>query len=88
MSDEKENLERRCPRLGSMIAFRYCLISGEDSMPCHKIFDCWWEIFDVDAYLKARLPEPVYNDLVSAKPKEKVASIVEIAEAAKKRTGR
>lgn len=85
---EKDNLQRRCPRLGSIIAFKYCLISGEDSLPCGKIFDCWWEIFDVDQYLKANLPEAVYNSLLTEKPKEKVASIVEIADAAKKRTGR
>ena len=86
MSDPgKDNLEIRCPRLGSVIPFRYCLISGEDSLPCFKIMDCWWEIFDVDAYLKANLPADVYNSLLSARPKPKVASIVEIAEQAKRK---
>ncbi len=81
-----DNLERRCPRLGSAIPFKYCMISGEDSLPCWKIRDCWWEIFDVDAYLKANVPEPVYKQLVAAKPKEKVASLLEIIEQAKNRT--
>lgn len=82
------NLERRCPRLGSRISFRYCLISGEDDNPCWKIFDCWWEYFDVESYLKANLPAEVFEQLVekaAAQPKNKLASIVEIAEQAKKR---
>ncbi|MCF8109961.1 MAG: hypothetical protein K9J85_00585 [Desulfobacteraceae bacterium] len=82
---EKDNLQIRCPRLGSIIPFRYCLISGEDSMPCFKIMDCWWEIFDVDSYLKENLPQDIYQGLASAKPKPKVASIVEIAEEAMKK---
>ncbi|MFP4453600.1 MAG: hypothetical protein ACOC1Q_00635 [Desulfosalsimonas sp.] len=82
---EKDNLKIRCPRLGSIIPFRYCLISGEDSMPCFKIMDCWWEIFDVDSYLKENLPKEIYQSLAAARPKSKVASIVEIAEEAKKK---
>ncbi len=78
-----DELEIRCPRLGSIIPFRYCLISGEDSLPCFKIMDCWWEIFDVDTYLREKLPAEVYESLLSARPKPKVASIVQIAEQAK-----
>lgn len=81
---QKDNLETRCPRLGSIISFRYCLISGEDDMPCFKVFDCWWEIFDVDAYLKQHLPADVYGMLATARPRPKVASIVEIAQKAMK----
>ena len=82
-----DNLERRCPRLGSRITFRYCLISGEDDNPCWKIFDCWWEQFDVESYLKANLPAEAFEKLVekaAAQPKNKITSILEIAEQAKK----
>lgn len=82
---KKDNLEIRCPRLGSIIPFRYCMISGEGDMPCFKILDCWWEIFDVDSYLKENLPADAYEGLIKAGPKPKVASIVEIAEAAMKK---
>lgn len=87
--DDKDidNLERRCPRLGTRISFRYCLISGEDDNPCWKIFDCWWERFDVVSYLKANLPAEVFKQLVekaASQPKNKLTSIVEIAEQAKK----
>jgi len=79
-----DELTRRCPRLGSGITFEYCLISGEDDLPCWKILDCWWEIFDVESYLKANLPEAVFKRLMSSKPVNKLASILEIAEKAKK----
>ncbi len=82
---EKDNLEIRCPRLGSIIPFRYCMISGEQDMPCFKILDCWWEVFDVAGYLRENLPEEIYAELASARPKPKVASIVEIAREAMKR---
>lgn len=80
--------KRRCPRLGHDIAFEYCLMSGEGDTICWKIFDCWWEIFDVETYLKANLPEEEYRRLAQKEPKNKVTSILEIMEAAKKRTGR
>lgn len=85
LDPKKDNLERRCPRLGSMISFKYCMLSGEEGDPCFKVLDCWWETFDVDAYLKANIPESLYNELVSRRPKPKVASLVEIAEQARKR---
>jgi hypothetical protein len=88
MSDQPiEDLERRCPRLGSPIPFRYCLISGEDDAICWKILDCWWETFDVEGYLKKNMPEAEFNHLMATadKPKNKVSSIIDIIEKAKKR---
>lgn len=82
------HLKRRCPRLGSEIQFEYCMESGEDDFACWKILDCWWEIFDVASYLKANLPEQEYIRLTSKTPKNKVSSILEQIEAAKKRTGK
>ena len=85
--NEIENRERRCPRLGSPISFRYCLISGEDDSVCWKVLDCWWETFDVEAYLRANMPEDAFNQLlaIADKPKNKICSILEIVEQAKKR---
>ncbi len=82
-----ENLERRCPRLGSPITFQYCLISGEDDTICGKILDCWWERFDVENYLKNNMSAAEFNSLMARaeKPPNKISSIVEIVEAAKKR---
>ena len=81
--------KRRCPRLGHDVGFRYCLMAGEKHAACWKTIDCWWEIFDVQAYLKAHLPAEQYNRIAfGGPPKNKVTSILEIVEQAKKRTGK
>ncbi|MBW2555324.1 MAG: hypothetical protein JRE07_00225, partial [Deltaproteobacteria bacterium] len=59
--------------------------NGEDGLPCWKIFDCWWESFDVVEYLKKSLPEDTFKKLVNAKPKPKMVSLVELIEQAKNR---
>ena len=81
-----DDQERRCPRLGSPISFRYCMLSGEDDDICWKILDCWWETFDVENYLKANMPEAAFNELMKKadKPMNKVGSILDIVEKVKK----
>jgi hypothetical protein len=85
MTKDIDQLERRCPRLGGPILFGYCRSSGDDGIPCWKIFDCWWEYFDVVEHLKNLLPENIFKRLVRAKPKPKMVSLVELIEEAKKR---
>ncbi len=80
---EGEGLERRCPRLGGLVSFRYCLTCGEDGEACFKIFDCWWEKFDVVSYLKENLPPDQFARLENKQPKPKIQSILEIMEKVK-----
>ncbi len=78
--------ERRCPRLGSAITFEYCLISGDNDDPCWKVLDCWWELFDVEAYLRGHLAADQFAALMAraaAPPRNKVLSIIELAQQAK-----
>jgi hypothetical protein len=84
MEKTNRKLERRCPRLGGPVTFRYCMISGEDRLPCHKIFDCWWETFDIVRYLKDNLPADQFNRLMAARPRPKIVSLVELIEKAKR----
>lgn len=85
MKKQKNPLERRCPRLGGPVPFSYCKKSDEHQQPCFKIVDCWWETFDVVRYLKDNLPEDQFDRLMEARPKPKVASLVELIEKAQKR---
>ena len=85
MNEKQERLVRRCPRLGNAVPFNYCEICGDDEQPCFKILDCWWEHFDVVQYLKDHLPEDQFSRLMEARPKPKVASLVELIEQARKR---
>jgi hypothetical protein len=84
MNDKISDAERRCPRLGGPVSFSYCETCGEHQLPCFKIFDCWWEHFDVAAYLKNKLSQEQFERLVNSKPKPKVASLLDLIEQAKR----
>ena len=85
MEQELQNKTRRCPRLGGPVLFSYCMECGDTHLPCWKIIDCWWEIFDVQDYLKQSLRAEDFQALLNQKPKEKVTSILELIEKAKNR---
>jgi hypothetical protein len=85
MDTSRDDLEIRCPRLGGPVSFRYCRTNGEEALPCWKIFDCWWEHFDVAGFLKKNMPEDDFIRLVNAGPKPKVKSLIEIIEQARNR---
>jgi len=78
-------LQRRCPRLGGTIDFAYCRTQGDGGLPCFKVLDCWWEIFDVVGFFRSRLSRADFQKIVAARPKPKITSILEIVEDAKKR---
>jgi len=80
-----KNLERRCPRLGGPVPFKYCMSADEETQPCFKVVDCWWETFDIVRYLEDNLPEDQFNGLMAKRPRPKIASLVELIEKAKSR---
>ncbi len=83
--DEKDELERRCPRLGGPIPFSYCKTTGENGLPCFKIMDCWWETFDIRTYLENNLSETAFKAISEARPPDKIMSILDLIEQAKQR---
>ena len=83
---EVDTLEKRCPRLGGPVPFKYCLDPGDNIGPCFKIMDCWWEDFDIKAYLEMNLSPEALEKLTASKPPAKVASLVDLIEQAQKRT--
>lgn len=78
-------LERRCPRLGGLVDFTYCRTPADGDLPCGKVFDCWWEAFDVVGYFRRELDPEQFDRLAALRPKPKITSILEIVEQAKKR---
>lgn len=83
--DDKDSLERRCPRLGGPVPFKYCRTSGDDGLPCFKVMDCWWENFDIQSYLERTLSEAELVKLLQSKPPSKIESIIELIEKAQKK---
>ena len=77
-------LEIRCPRLGGEVSLVYCLREGGD-IPCSRTIVCWQPYFDVEARLRAKLTEEQWDRCFGKAPKEKIVSLVELIEAAKKR---
>jgi hypothetical protein len=59
--------------------------AGEETQPCFKVIDCWWETFDIVRYLQDNLPEDQFNRLMGTRPRPKIASLVELIEKAKSR---
>lgn len=86
MDESRDHLEHRCPRLGGPVTFNYCRLHGGEQLPCWKILDCWWEIFDVVSFLKQYLSAEQFERLRNTQPKPKVTSLIELINQAKKRT--
>jgi len=82
--EKYENLEIRCPRLGGQITFAYCMQERGD-LPCQRVITCWQAYFPVEAYLKEKLTTEEWVRCFNQPPKDKISTIFEIVEAAKKR---
>ena len=74
----------RCPRLGDEMAFSYCLRESV-TLPCSRIISCWSLVFDVDSFLHANMTIQDWQSFNNAQPRDKVTSLIEIIEAAKRK---
>ena len=87
LNEHDQDVLPRCPRLGHELTFGYCRQESRGK-PCRLILDCWWERFDVRAFLQAHLPQEEMAQVErvrSAPPPSKVLSLVEIIQQAKDR---
>jgi len=72
----------RCPKLGDEITFSYCLQESGD-FPCARIVSCWSPCFDVESFLKQTMAPEKWDRFANYQPRDKVAGIIEMIEAAK-----
>ena len=84
----KDHLERRCPRLGGTVTVAYCRRTGEGRLPCPKVADCWWEMFDIATWLKNNLTPEELQQLLNTPVQPKLTHIFELIAQAQQRTGR
>ncbi len=68
--------------LGHGIEFSYCRAPGSET-PCRKIFDCWWEEFDVVTFIRRHYGDEGVRRILEP-PKQKVLSLAELIEQAKR----
>jgi len=85
MSDIEQHDKRqiRCRMLGHELTFAYCR-QGSGTLPCRKIFDCWYEIFPVEDFVREHFTTKQIEPIV-LEPKPKMTSLVELIEQARKR---
>jgi hypothetical protein len=79
-----DQLQMRCPRLGGEVTFGYCRNEGGD-IPCPRILICWQPYFPVEAYLRGKLTSDQWDRCFNRAPKQKVLSLLELIDEAKKR---
>ncbi|MBW1739991.1 MAG: hypothetical protein JRJ42_02520 [Deltaproteobacteria bacterium] len=79
-----DHLEIRCPRLGGEVTFAYCQKEGGD-LPCPRIIACWQPYFPVETYLRGRLTQPEWDRCFNRPQKDKMATLIELIEKAKRR---
>ncbi|MBW1895819.1 MAG: hypothetical protein JRI47_02055 [Deltaproteobacteria bacterium] len=82
-----DHLEIRCPKLGGEVVFAYCKKETDD-LPCSRILICWQPYFPVETYLRELLSESAWERCFNHPPKEKMTTLIELIEAAKKRKAR
>ena len=81
-----EELLTRCPRLGGEVTFGYCL-KERGYLPCLRIVMCWQAFFPVEKYLRELLTPQQWESCFESKPKEKIATLIELIEEARRDVG-
>jgi hypothetical protein len=90
LTDHDQDALPRCRRLGHEVAFGYCR-QETAGKPCRLILDCWWEQFDVRAFLQAHLPTETMAEVERAgasPPPPKVLCLLDMIQQAKDRLAR
>lgn len=65
--------------------FSYCRNGAAAPETCFKALDCWWERFDVVAFLKERLTAEAFAKLQNPSPPDKVSSLLDLVHQARQR---
>ncbi len=83
MITDHDKQERRCPRLGNDVPFSYCRKPGDDT-PCSRIYDCWWQTFDIHAFMQEHYSKEILSEIAKP-PQLKTTSLLEMIQQVEKR---
>jgi hypothetical protein len=78
--DQHDNKKIYCRMLGHHITFAYCR-AGHSSQPCRKIFDCWFQTFDIKKFMNDHFTDSEIQAIL-APSKDKMTSIIELIQKA------
>lgn len=76
--DERVNY---CPMLGHEVTFGYCRAPAAP-LPCRRLADCWWEIFDVEAFLRSHYSPAEIDQMRQGAP-DRMVTILRMIELAR-----
>ncbi len=76
MIEDNDKRSIRCRKLGHIVTFGYCRCEAAGKL-CSSILNCWWEIFDVEHFLKENDPAAL-EELLARPPQTKVATILDL----------
>lgn len=79
-----DDLEIHCPRLGHEVRFSYCLKEAGD-LPCFRFILCWEGRIPAEVFLRRKMTPEAWDRFSQQKSRDKVSSLVELIEAARKR---
>ena len=70
----QDNRCQQCPVLGNPVSFSYCRAPGRE-LPCGRIFDCWWQAFDVEHFIRSHFSDQTIQTILAPR-KGKTNSLV------------
>lgn len=73
---EHDDKLTHCRMLGHEVPFRYCR-TGATGQSCRKIFDCWFQTFDIESFMKAHYTDEEIQAILSP-PKPKMETLVDL----------
>lgn len=84
MDEQKYNqISGYCRKLGHHLKFEYCR-TEQGNAPCTRILDCWFEKFDVQAFMAEHHPSKADTQRTATIP-NKAQTLVELIALAQQR---
>lgn len=76
MIDQFDDKTAYCRSLGHYVPLKYCRTASND-LPCRKILDCWFEIIEIEKFIKENYSEEEQKQIF-APPPEKITTIIDL----------
>ncbi len=86
MLEQYDSEQGYCRKLGHHLNFQYCR-TERNGKPCIKIFDCWFEKFDIKTFMRENFTSEEIEALNSATP-PKTNTLLNLIQQAKNRQKR
>ncbi len=82
---EHDDKLMHCRMLGHEVPFKYCR-TGATGQPCRKIFDCWFQTFNVEAFMREHYTAEAIEAVLTP-PKPKITALVDLIRQTQKPAG-